>query len=217
MYIVELCILSRNRQLGPNWLLQQEVRPSPFVIMVNKTGVLRHYGIVPKPKQSISENWYWWEVRRSSAMFVSTKPDGFFFYKKSGQFPAVFVATKADIFDQKSRHTQLSLWWWNRLFFKPEVRTSPVVLVANRVVYVWWDFWTISCCVCDNQNRYFKPNHDVFHCEVFFTPIPNQNISTMLWQNRKLEFNHYRHKAEGGETKLSYSLLFYCFSVSSFE
>lgn len=56
MYIVELCILSRNRQLGPNWLLQQEVRPSPFVIMVNKTGVLRHYGIVPKPKQSISEN-----------------------------------------------------------------------------------------------------------------------------------------------------------------
>lgn len=49
----------------------------------------------------------------------------------------------------------------------------------------------ISSCNCGDQNRYLKPNHNVsfFPNQVVFGHTPNQNISTLLWQERNRKFN----------------------------
>lgn len=55
-----------------------------------------------------------------------------FFNKTCGQFPAELVATKADVFDRKSRHIQLWLCWRNWIMF-------------------WWTVGTIS--ICHDESR----------------------------------------------------------------
>ena len=67
--------------------------------------------------------------------FVKTMPL-VIFKETSGQFPAVFLATKKQIF----------------------FRGSQAICSLNNTTWPG----DIYSCVCGDQNRYFLPNHDVF-------------------------------------------------------